>query len=68
MTEREESAAPASKDESRREALKRFARYAAVAPTTMLLLSPSSGHAHHRPWHNPPGPFTNPGGSGDDDY
>jgi hypothetical protein len=32
-------------DDSRREALKRFARYAAVAPTTMILLQPSESHA-----------------------
>jgi hypothetical protein len=32
--------------EARREALKRFVRYAAVAPTAMLLLDPRSGHAY----------------------
>jgi hypothetical protein len=31
--------------QSRREALKRFGRYAAAAPTTMLLLEPREGHA-----------------------
>jgi hypothetical protein len=31
--------------DSRREALKRFARYAAAAPTTMILLQPSESHA-----------------------
>jgi hypothetical protein len=45
--------------QSRREALKRFGRYAAMAPTTMLLLSPRSAGADHRGWHNPP----NPGGA-----
>ena len=32
-------------DDSRREALKRFARYAAAAPATMVLLQPSESHA-----------------------
>ena len=32
--------------ETRREALKRFGRYAAIAPTTMLLLDPRQGHAY----------------------
>jgi hypothetical protein len=32
-------------DDSRREALKRFARYAAAAPTTMVLLQPSESYA-----------------------
>lgn len=31
--------------EDRREALKRFGRYAAAAPTAMLLLEPQRGHA-----------------------
>ena len=44
-------------DETRREALKRFGRYAAAAPTAMLLLDPRPGRAHHRAWHNPPGPL-----------
>jgi hypothetical protein len=35
-------------DQSRREALKKFARYAAVAPTAMVLLAPSVGHAGRR--------------------
>ena len=61
----ERSVADGATDQSRREALKRFGRYAAVAPTAMLLLSPRSGHAHHRSWHNPP----NPGGAnGNDGY
>jgi hypothetical protein len=30
---------------SRREALKRFGRYAAAAPTAMVLLDPREGHA-----------------------
>jgi hypothetical protein len=33
-------------NEARREALKRFSRYAAVAPAVMLLLDPRSGHAY----------------------
>jgi hypothetical protein len=45
-------AAGAASSQSRREALKAFGRYAAVAPTTMLLLSPRSAGAHHKPWHN----------------
>ena len=31
--------------QSRREALKKFGRYAAVAPTVMLLLEPRESHA-----------------------
>ena len=31
--------------QSRREALKKFGRYAAVAPTVMVLLEPREGHA-----------------------
>jgi hypothetical protein len=38
-------AAPDGINDNRREALKRFARYAAIAPTTMILLQPSEGHA-----------------------
>jgi hypothetical protein len=34
---------PAS--QSRREALKKFGRYAAAAPTAMVLLEPREGHA-----------------------
>ena len=35
--------------EARREALKRFSRYAAAAPAAMLLLEPHQGHAaQHR--------------------
>lgn len=55
----EASTADAATDPGRREALKRFGRYAAVAPTTILLLSPRSGRADHKPWHSPP----NPGGA-----
>jgi hypothetical protein len=57
----EGSVAQGPTHQNRREALKQFGRFAAVAPTTMLLLAPRSGHAHHRGWHTPPGPFTNPG-------
>jgi hypothetical protein len=32
-------------DQSRREALKRFGRYAAAAPTAMVLLEPRESHA-----------------------
>jgi len=42
-------------NEFRREALKKFGRYAAAAPTAMLLLTPRQGDAHHKAWHNPPG-------------
>ena len=38
-------AVPDGMDSGRREALKRFARYAAAAPTTMILLQPSVSHA-----------------------
>jgi hypothetical protein len=41
-------------DDSRREALKRFARYAAAAPTTMVLLQASKGHAAPRKPKKPP--------------
>ena len=41
----ETSSAPAGKDESRREALKRFGRYAAVATVTMVLLQSRLGEA-----------------------
>ena len=37
------SDSPASQD--RREALKKFGRYAALAPTVMVLLEPREGHA-----------------------
>jgi hypothetical protein len=40
--------------EARREALKRFGRYAAVAPTAMLLLLPRRGEARHTPAHKAP--------------
>ena len=49
-------------DETRREALKRFGRYAAAAPTAMLLLDPRQGHAYGNgngngpPWNLPKGP------------
>lgn len=39
--------------ETRREALKRFARYAAAAPTVMVLLQPSEGHAAKRRYGRP---------------
>jgi hypothetical protein len=39
------------RNESRRETLKRFGRYAAAAPTVMMLLKPRSADAHHKPWH-----------------
>jgi len=35
-------------DQSRREALKRFGRYAAAAPATMVLLQPRDGSAARR--------------------
>lgn len=41
----EESMVEARKDESRREALTKFGRYAAVAPVAMALLSPRGGQA-----------------------
>ncbi len=34
--------------QQRREALKKFGRYAALAPTVMVLLEPSEGHAGRR--------------------
>ena len=40
-------------NETRREALKRFARYAVVAPTVMVLLQPSEGHAATRRYGRP---------------
>lgn len=43
--EGETSSAQAGKDESRREALKRFGRYAAAAPATMVLLQSRRGEA-----------------------
>jgi hypothetical protein len=39
------SVADGTTDQSRREALKRFGRYAAVAPTAMMLLQPRESHA-----------------------
>ncbi len=41
-------AAEAATNQTRREALKKFGRYAAVAPTAMVLLQPSEGHAGWR--------------------
>ena len=41
----DETAAGGAANESRREALKRFGRYAAAAPTAMVLLQPRDGHA-----------------------
>jgi hypothetical protein len=41
----EGSAADGTADQSRREALKKFGRYAAVAPAAMMLLEPREGHA-----------------------
>jgi len=40
MTRHELSPADGATNQSRREALKRFGRYAAAAPTAMLLLQP----------------------------
>jgi hypothetical protein len=54
---------PASKaqnDESRREALKTFGRYAAAAPAAMLLLDPRSGQADPPYWVPGPPPSTPP--------
>ena len=42
---KETSVAQAPSARNRREALKRFGRYAAVAPTVMILLDPSEGYA-----------------------
>jgi hypothetical protein len=44
----EVSAAGAGSNESRREALKRFGRYAAAAPSVMVLLQPHESHASRR--------------------
>jgi hypothetical protein len=41
-------AADTPTSQTRREALKRFGRYAAAAPTVMVLLQPSVGHAGGR--------------------
>lgn len=43
-----EVAADREIDQSRREALKKFGRYAAVAPTAMLLLEPRESEAGRR--------------------
>ena len=45
-------------NETRRQALKRFARYAAAAPTAMVLLQPSEGYAAKRR------PYVKPGRGG----
>jgi hypothetical protein len=39
---------PRTDGEARREALKRFVRYAAVASAAMLLLDPRSGHTYEQ--------------------
>jgi hypothetical protein len=39
------SVADGTTNQSRRETLKRFGRYAAVAPTAMMLLQPLESHA-----------------------
>ena len=44
-TDPEMSVADSPTDQSRREALKRFGRYAAAAPAVIVLLQPSVGHA-----------------------
>jgi hypothetical protein len=46
---------PRTDNEARREALKRFGRYAAVAPAAMLLLDPGSGHTYPSPNDNSQG-------------
>ena len=45
----ETSVAHAATPQSRRQALQRFGRYAAAAPSAMILLQPSEGHAAKRP-------------------
>lgn len=42
------SAVEAGKEESRREALRKFGRYAAIAPMTMVLLQPRDGQAKEK--------------------
>jgi hypothetical protein len=49
-------------DQSRREALKRFGRYAAMAPTAMVLLQPRDSLA--KPDKNGKGGNSNKGGKG----
>ena len=44
-TVHEASSADVAPNQSRREALKRFGRYAAAAPAVMVLLEPREGHA-----------------------
>jgi hypothetical protein len=44
----ETSVAHAATPQSRRQALQRFGRYAAAAPSAMILLQPSEGHAAKR--------------------
>jgi hypothetical protein len=52
-TKGEISSARAGKDESRQEALKRFGRYAAVAPATMVLLQSHRGETAPPPHASP---------------
>lgn len=42
------SVSDAPSTQSRREALKKFGRYAAAAPVAMVLLMPDEGHADRR--------------------
>jgi hypothetical protein len=49
-TNGETPADQAGADQSRREVLKRFGRYAAAAPATMVLLDPRSGRADPPYW------------------
>jgi hypothetical protein len=50
--------------EARREVLKRFGRYAAAAPTAMLLLAPREGEAGRPPWVPDPPPSHQPPNAG----
>ena len=59
----ETSVAPAATPQSRRQALQRFGRYAAAAPSAMILLQPSEGHAARRP-KRPKRPKRGGGGGG----
>ena len=45
MTPMDEVSESLDASQSRREALKKFGRYAAAAPTAMVLLQPSESHA-----------------------
>jgi hypothetical protein len=57
--------APDADKEARRDVLKRFGRYAAAAPTVMLLLASRAGQAQGRPpWVPGPPPSTPPSNSG----